>query len=258
MRRAIEALGARSSDLVAGLGRIALFGRDILVSLVRPPVRLQRILAEIYDAGVRSLPIVCTSGIAVGGVLALQGYNTLSRFGATENLGAVVGLSLIRELGPVLTGLLVTGRAGSANAAEIGTMVMSEQIDGIKTLAVDPIEFVVVPKAIALTLIMPLLSGLFIVFGVFGGWLVGIELLGLDGGIYLSSLENAVDFREDVGGSLLKALVFGMLVALIATYRGYSSERSTSGVSNATTTTVVSASVCIVFADYVITALWGF
>jgi phospholipid/cholesterol/gamma-HCH transport system permease protein len=257
IRRAIEVLGGRGLDVIAEMGRIAVFGGRILVTLVRPPVRFRRIVMEIYDCGVLSLAIVCTSGIAVGMVLALQGYNTLARFGAAENLGAVVGLSLIRELGPVLTGLLVTGRAGSAMAAEIGMMVATEQIDGIRTLAVDPLHFVVVPKAIAMSLVMPLLSCLFIVFAVFGGWLVGVEFLGLDGGVYLSSLEYSVDFREDVQGSLLKALVFGMLIALIATYRGFASARSAAGVSAATTSTVVRASVCIVIADYAITALWG-
>lgn len=257
MREAIEGLGTRSLNVVSELGRIALFGGRILVTLVQPPVRFRRIVMEIYDTGVLSLAIVCTSGIAVGMVLGLQGYNTLSRFGATQSLGAVVGLSLIRELGPVLTGLLVTGRAGSAMAAEIGMMVATEQIDGIRTLAVDPVHFVVVPKAIAMTLIMPLLSCLFIFFALFGGWLVGVQFLGLDGGVYLSSLENSVDFSEDVQGSLVKAVVFGMLVALIATYRGFTSERSTAGVSAATTATVVTASVCILLADYAITALLG-
>ena len=257
MRGAVEALGARSLDVIAELGRVARFGGRILASLVRPPLRLHRIVAETYQTGVLSLAIVCTSGIAVGMVLSLQGYNTLARFGATENLGAVVGLSLIRELGPVLTGLLVTGRAGSAMAAEIGMMTATEQIDGIRTLAVDPVHFVVVPKAIAMSLAMPLLSCLFIVFAVAGGWLVGVQFLGLDAGVYLSSLENSVDFREDVLGSLLKAVVFGMLLALIATYRGFSSARSTAGVSAATTSTVVTASVCILLADYAITAFLG-
>jgi phospholipid/cholesterol/gamma-HCH transport system permease protein len=257
MRGAVEALGARTLDVIAEAGRIALFAGRMLATLVRPPFRLRRVVAEIYETGVLSLAIVCTSGIAVGMVLGLQGYRTLTQFGASENLGAVVGLSLIRELGPVLTGLLVTGRAGSAMAAEIGMMTATEQIDGIRTLAVDPVHFVVVPKAIAMSLAMPLLSCLFIVFAIGGGWLVGVEFLGLDGGVYLSSLENSASFREDVSESLIKAVVFGMLLALIATYRGLTCERSTAGVSAATTSTVVTASVCILLADYAITALLG-
>src|SRR6185369_14602462 len=169
------------------------------------------------------LTIICVSGTAVGAVLGLQGYNTLIRFGAAESLGAVVGLSLIRELGPVLTALLATGRAGSATTAEIGAMVASEQLDGLRMMAVDPVHFVVAPKAVAMVTVMPLLSALFIVFGLFGGYLVGVTLMGLDAGRYMTSLESAVVFSDDVVGSLLKALVFGVLVGLIATYRVYDS-----------------------------------
>jgi phospholipid/cholesterol/gamma-HCH transport system permease protein len=142
-------------------------------------------------------------------------------------------------------------------AAEIGMMVATEQVDGMRTMAVDPLHFVVAPKALAMTLSMPLLAGLFIVFAIGGGYLVGVGFVGLDGGVYLSSLENAVEFGEDVLGSLLKAWVFGMIVALIATWRGTTTARSTAAVSAATTGTVVTASVTILLADYVITALWG-
>jgi phospholipid/cholesterol/gamma-HCH transport system permease protein len=256
-RRPIEALGARAAGLLLVLGSTAVFGARVTAALARPPYRLSRLVREVYDTGVLSLAIVCTSGLAVGMVLGLQGYNTLVRFGAEESLGAVVGLSLIRELGPVLTGLLVAGRAGSAMAAEIGMMVATEQVDGMRTMAVDPVHFVVAPKALAMTLAMPLLSALFIVFAIGGGYLVGVGFVGLDGGVYLSSLENAVEFGEDVLGSLLKAWVFGMIVALIATWRGITTGRSTAEVSAATTATVVHASVTILLADYVITALWG-
>jgi phospholipid/cholesterol/gamma-HCH transport system permease protein len=191
-------------------------------------------------------------------VLGLQLHNVLVRFGAEESLGAVVGLTLIRELGPVLTGLLVTGRAGSAMAAEISVMTATEQIDGMRTLAVDPMHYVVAPKALALTLSLPLLSCLFIVFAIFGAYLIGVELLGLDAGVYLSGLEQSVEFSNHVLGSLLKALVFGALVSLIATYRGYTSGRSAEAVGRSTTSTVVTASVCILLADYVVTALWEF
>jgi phospholipid/cholesterol/gamma-HCH transport system permease protein len=253
----IAALGARSIDLVGGLGRIARFFVATLAAAVRPPLRGRAILRETFDAGVLSLALVCGSGVAVGMVLGLQGYNTLVRFGAEQSLGAVVGLSLIRELGPVLTGLLVTGRAGSATAAGIGAMVQTEQLDGLRMMSIDPVHFVVYPKAVALVVAMPLLSALFIGFGVFGGYVVGVQLLGLDPGTYLSSLENAVDFRDDVLGSLLKAVVFGALVALVATYRGFTSTPTSEGVSRSTTSTVVVASVCILISDYFITALWG-
>jgi phospholipid/cholesterol/gamma-HCH transport system permease protein len=256
MRGALETLGRRSVGFVVELGRVSLFAPLVLAALFRLPVRLRRMVNEVYDAGVLSLPIVCTSALVVGMVLGLQGYNTLVRFGAEESLGAVVGLSLIRELGPVLTGLLVTGRAGSAAAAEIGAMVATQQLDGLRMMSIDPVHFVVMPKAVGLGLSMPLLSALFIVFGVFGGYVVGVLFLGLDGGTYLTSLESAVEFREDVVGSLIKAAAFGVLLGLIATYRGYTSAPTSAGVSAATTSTVVVTSVSILVFDYFITALW--
>jgi len=254
---AIRFLGRQTLDYVSALGRISRFGVDVVLNLFRPPRRIARIADAVYDLGFLSVVLIATSGFAVGAVLGLQGYTTLVRFGAEQSLGAVVGLSLIRELGPVLTGLLVTGRAGSAVAAEIGAMVATEQIDGLRMMSVNPIHFVVLPKALAMTLVMPLLSAIFIVCAIYGGYIVGVELLGLDGGTYLASLEESVDFREDVVGSVMKAWIFGMIVGLIATYRGYTSEPNAAGVSRATTSTVVIASVTILFSDYFITALWG-
>jgi phospholipid/cholesterol/gamma-HCH transport system permease protein len=190
-------------------------------------------------------------------VLGLQGYNTLSRFGAAESLGTVVGLSLIRELGPVLTSLLVTGRAGSAIAAELGAMVATQQLDGLRMLSIDPVHFVAAPKALAMAIAMPLLSALFIVSGLWGGYIVGVQFLGIDGGAYLAGLENSIRFGDDVLGSVLKSTIFGLLVGLIATFRGYTSEPNAAGVSRATNATVVAASVSTLIFDYFITALWG-
>jgi phospholipid/cholesterol/gamma-HCH transport system permease protein len=257
VRASIERLGGAASGFVLALGRVTRFGARIVVTAAGS-LRGRRILDELYQIGVLSLSIICVSGIAVGMVLGLQGYNTLVRFGAEESLGAVVGLSLVRELGPVLTALLVTGRAGSAVTAELGAMVVTEQLDGLRMMSIDPVDFVVKPKAIAMVLSMPLLSALFIVLGLFGGWIVGVVFLGGDGGRYLSALESAVEFREDVVGSLLKALVFGILVALISTHRGYTCRPNAAGVSAATTSTVVVASVATLVFDYFITALWRF
>jgi phospholipid/cholesterol/gamma-HCH transport system permease protein len=254
---AVRALGLRSLGVLVELGRIARFQLAIGVALVLPRYRVRRILYEVFDAGVLSLAIICLSGLTVGAVLGLQGYYNLSRFGAEGSLGAVVGLSLIRELGPVLTALLFTGRAASAQAAQIASMVQTGQLDGLRMMSIDPIDFVVSPKALAMVLAMPLLNGLFVAFAVLGGYLIGVAYLGLDGGQYLTSLEEAVDFENDVAGSLLKSLVFGGLVALIATYRGSTAEPTAAGVSRATTGTVVTASVCVLVFDYVITALWG-
>jgi phospholipid/cholesterol/gamma-HCH transport system permease protein len=233
------------------------FGVYVVETSARRPWRVRRLLDEMYGVGVLSLAIVTVSGLTVGMVLGLQGYNTLVRFGAEESLGAVVGLSLIRELGPVLTALVVTGRAGSAIAAEIGAMVATEQLDGLKMMSIDPVDFVVSPKAAAMVLTMPLLSALFIVVALGGGYLVGVIFLGVDGGAYVSSLESAVEFSEDVLGSFVKSFVFGVLVGLIATYRGFTAEPHSAGVSAATTSTVVIGSLATLIFDYFITALWG-
>jgi phospholipid/cholesterol/gamma-HCH transport system permease protein len=257
MLDAVRALGLRSLEVVAEHGRIARFGGSLLRATLAPPARPGRVVQEIFDIGVLSLVIICISGAAVGMVLGLQGYNTLVRFGAEQSLGALVGLSLVRELGPVLTGLLVTGRAGSAVAAEIGTMVATEQLDGLRMMSVDPVHLVAMPKAVAMMIAMPLLSALFTTCGILGGYLAGVRILGVDSGTYFSSLEGAVVFRDDIVGSLLKAVIFGVIVGLIATYRGYTSRPTSAGVSASTTGTVVVASVTILISDYFITALWG-
>jgi phospholipid/cholesterol/gamma-HCH transport system permease protein len=258
LQSAIERLGAAATNLVFELGRMASFLAVLVVQLLKPPFRFRRLVRETYDSGVLSLALVCASGLTVGLVLGLQLHSVLVRFGAEESLGAAIGLTLIRELGPVLTGLLVTGRAGSAMATEIAVMTATEQIDGMRTMAIDPMHFVVGPKALAITLAMPLLSSLFIVFSIIGAYLVAVQLLGLDAGVYFSSMDDAVEFRTDIVGSLLKALVFGALIALVATFRGYHSGRSAEAVGRATTSTVVTASVCILLADYVVTSLWEF
>jgi phospholipid/cholesterol/gamma-HCH transport system permease protein len=254
---AVEDLGFRTVSLVGHLGRMAAFIGAIALQTVRPPWRFRRLVGEVFDVGVLSLAIVCLSGATVGAVLGLQGYTTLSRFGAENSLGAVVGLSLVRELGPVLTALLVTGRAGSAMAAEIASMVTTEQLDGLRMMSIDPVDFVVKPKALAMLIAMPMLNALFICFALFGGYLVGVELLGLDGGTYVTSMEDAITWEDDVAGTLLKSGVFGALVGFIATYRGYTATPTSAGVSAATTGTVVVGSVTVLLFDYVITALWG-
>ena len=253
----VQDLGWAVIRFVADLGSLALFGLRILRVALVPPVRVGRFVDELFKLGVLSLLVICVCGLAVGMVLGLQGYNTLVRFGAEQSLGAVVGLSLIRELGPVLTALLATGRAGSATTAEIGTMVATEQLDALRMMSVDPVDLVVTPRAVAMVCVMPLLSALFIVCGLFGGFAVGVGLMGIDPGSYMGSLRSSVDFHDDVLGSLLKAVVFGVLVGLIATYRGYTAAPTSAGVGSATTATVVVASVSILIFDYFITALWG-
>jgi phospholipid/cholesterol/gamma-HCH transport system permease protein len=254
---ALADLGFAAVRFVTDLGGLARFAAQIGRAALAPPLRVRLFVDELFKLGVLSLVIICVCGLAVGMVLSLQGYNTLVRFGAEQSLGAVVGLSLIRELGPVLTALLATGRAGSATTAEIGTMVATEQLDALRMMSIDPIDLVATPRALAMTAVMPLLSALFIVCGLFGGYLVGVGLMGVDAGSYMSSLEAAVDFHDDVLVSLLKALIFGVLVGLIATYRGHTTAPTSAGVGAATTSTVVVASVSILIFDYFITALWG-
>jgi phospholipid/cholesterol/gamma-HCH transport system permease protein len=257
MLELIRRVGWRTVANVHQLGGIARFGARMAYETFAPPWRLRRLIDEIYITGVLSLAIVLLSGAVVGGVLGLQGYITLERFGAEQSLGGLVGLSLVREFGPVLTALLVAGRAGSAVAAEIGAMVATEQLDGLRMMSIDPVDYVTQPKALALTLSMPLLSAMFVVVGIAGGYVVGVGLLGIDGGTYITSVESNITFSNEVVGSVLKSIVFGMVVALIATWRGYTSAPNAAGVSRATTGAVVQASVATLMFDYVITALWG-
>jgi phospholipid/cholesterol/gamma-HCH transport system permease protein len=255
--RGVRALGRRALAATDDLGSMGVFALWVVRCAVTPPIRGRRFVEELYNQGVLSLVIVCVSGLAVGMVLGLQGYSTLVRFGAESSLGALVGLSLIRELGPVITGLLVTGRAGSATAAEIGSMAVTEQLDGLRMLAIDPVHLIVTPKALAMVAAVPLLTALFIVCGVYGGYVVGVGVMHVDAGAYMSSLRDSVTFRDDVAGSIVKSIAFGVLIGLISTFRGYTSARTAEGVSAATTATVVVGSVSILLFDYVVTALWG-
>jgi phospholipid/cholesterol/gamma-HCH transport system permease protein len=257
MKTFIAAIGAAVLRFLGQLGDMAVFGASIVRTMVLPPYRGGLLADEILKSGVLSLVIIGVSGLAVGMVLGLQGYNTLVRFGAEESLGAAVGLTIIRELGPVLSALLATGRAGSATTAEIGTMVATSQLDGLRMMSIHPMDYVIRPRALALLLVMPLLSALFICASIFGGYLVGVGLMGIDAGTYMTGLIDSVTFRDDIAGSLLKSMVFGSLVGLIATYRGYHAKPTSVGVSSATTSTVVTASVAILITDYFITALWG-
>jgi phospholipid/cholesterol/gamma-HCH transport system permease protein len=253
----IQNLGFWTLQVAEHFGRITRFGFRISLALLTRPYRIRRLSTDMFDAGVLSLPVVCLSGVVIGGTLSLLGYTTLVRFGAEEALGALVGISIIRELGPVLTALLVAGRAGSAITAEIATMVTTEQLDGLRMMSVDPVEFVISPKALALLLVMPLLTGFFIVFALAGAYGLAIGMLGVDGGSFSSSMQGAVEFSKDIVGSFGKAIIFGTLTGLIATYRGYTSEPTAAGVSASTTGTVVIASVAILIFDFFFNSLWG-
>lgn len=252
----LAGLGAWTVGILGSLGQLSHFSGQIVLSAFNP-FRGRRLVEELYRIGVRSLAVILLSGFVVGAVMGLQGYTTLSRFGAEDLLGSGVALVLIRELGPVVTSLLVTGRAGSSITAGIGAMNATEQLDGLRMMSVNPIGFVVAPNAMAMIVAMPLLSALFIVSGLLGGYVVGAELLGVDPGRYLTGIESVITFRDDVAGSLLKSLIFGTLVALVSTYKGYTADRNAQGVSDATTNTVVIGSVWTLVLNYFFTALWS-
>jgi len=217
--------------------------------------RFHLTIREIYFTGVMSLIIILVSGLFVGMVLGLQGYDTLVRYGSSEALGVLVSLSLVRELGPVVAGLLFASRAGSAITAEIGLMKATEQLSAMEMMAVDPIARVVAPRFWAGVISMPLLAALFSAMGVFGGYLVGVRLIGVDEGSFWSQMQAAVDFREDVLNGVIKSLVFGVAVTWIAVYEGYDAPPTAEGVSGATTRTVVTSSLAILALDFVLTAL---
>jgi len=217
--------------------------------------RFHLTIREIYFTGVLSLIIILVSGLFVGMVLGLQGYDTLVRYGSSEALGVLVSLSLVRELGPVVAGLLFASRAGSAITAEIGLMKATEQLSAMEMMAVDPIARVVAPRFWAGVISMPLLAALFSAMGVFGGYLVGVRLIGVDEGSFWSQMQAAVDFREDVLNGVIKSLVFGVAVTWIAVYEGYDAPPTAEGVSGATTRTVVTSSLAILALDFVLTVL---
>ncbi|MSQ72055.1 MAG: lipid asymmetry maintenance ABC transporter permease subunit MlaE [Betaproteobacteria bacterium] len=217
--------------------------------------RFHLTIREIYFAGVLSLIIILVSGLFVGMVLGLQGYETLARYGSSDALGVLVSLSLVRELGPVIAGLLFASRAGSAITAEIGLMKATEQLAAMEMMAVDPIARVIAPRLWAGIISMPLLAALFSAMGVFGGYLVGVKLIGVDEGSFWSQMQAAVDFREDILNGIIKSLVFGVAVTWIAVFEGYDAPPTAEGVSRATTRTVVTSSLAILALDFVLTAL---
>ena len=206
--------------------------------------RLHLTIREIYFSGVMSLVIILISGLFVGMVLALQGFDVLQRYGADQSLGVLVALSLVRELGPVVAGLLFASRAGSAITAEIGLMEM---------MAIDPLARVVAPRFWGGVISMPLLAALFSTLGVFGAYLVGVRLIGIDAGAFWGNMQSAVDFRQDVGNGIIKSVVFGVAVSLIAVFEGYNAKPTAEGVSSATTRTVVLSSLAILALDFVLT-----
>lgn len=255
LRGSLERLGQTFTAKIWRLGYAARFFVYILLHSGTALRRFQLTVREIYFAGVLSLIIILVSGLFVGMVLGLQGYDTLQRYGSSEALGILVALSLVRELGPVVAGLLFASRAGSAITAEIGLMKATEQIAAMEMMAVDPIARVVAPRFWAGVISMPLLAALFSAMGIFGGYLVGVQLIGVDEGAFWSQMQASVDVREDILNGVIKSLVFGIAVTWIAVFEGYDAPPTAEGVSGATTRTVVTSSLAILALDFVLTAL---
>lgn len=259
MQRVLELMRALGARIVnSWIWRLGFACRFLWIILKESGPSFRRFhltIREIYFAGVLSLVIILVSGLFVGMVLGLQGYDTLVRYGSSEALGVLVSLSLVRELGPVVAGLLFASRAGSAITAEIGLMKATEQLAAMEMMAVDPVARVVAPRFWAGVISMPLLAALFSAMGVFGGYLVGVRLIGVDEGSFWSQMQAAVDFREDVLNGFIKSLVFGVAVSWIAVFEGYDAPPTAEGVSGATTRTVVTSSLAILALDFVLTAL---
>ncbi len=248
-------LGRKTLDSFGRLGRATLFLLRALAGLPSLLPRPTLVIQQLYSIGVLSLLIIVVSGVFVGMVLALQGYNTLVTFGAEQSLGVLVALSLLRELGPVVTALLFAGRAGSALTAEIGLMKTTEQLSGMEMMAVDPMKRVVAPRLLAGFIAMPLLAAIFSFLGIMGAYVVSVATLGVDDGAFWSQMQSAVDFREDVMNGVIKSLVFGFVASWIAVFEGYDCEPTSEGVSRATTRTVVHTSLAVLGLDFVLTAV---
>ena len=255
MLDALQNLGRLTLRFFERLGRGNLFLMQTLAQVPGTLLRPGLVLVQTYSVGVLTLLIILVSGLFVGMVLGLQGYNTLVDFGAEESLGVVVALSLVRELGPVVAALLFAGRAGSALTAEIGLMKATEQLAGMEMMAVDPLRRVIAPRFVAGFLSLPLLAAIFSAVGIYGGHFVGVGLLGVDDGAFWSQMQASVDLRGDIYNGVIKSIVFGFVAVWIALFEGYDAVPTAEGVSRATTRTVVHTALAVLGLDFVLTAL---
>ena len=247
-------IGYEVRSKLADLGNAArLFVR--LLALVGPTLkRFSLVRDQIHFLGNYSLALIGVSGLFVGFVLGLQGYYTLQRYGSSEALGMLVALSLVRELGPVVTALLFAGRAGTSLTAGIGLMKAGEQLSAMELMAVDPVQRILAPRFWAGVITMPLLAALFSAVGVIGGWIVGVLMIGVDSGAFWSQMQGGVDVWRDVGNGVVKSVVFGFTVSFVALLQGYEAQPTPEGVARATTRTVVAASLAVLALDFLLTA----
>ena len=250
----IRAIGSRTIETIWRFGAMMRFFWLILIHSTMSFRRPSLTIRETYFSGVMSLVIIMVSGLFVGMVLSLQGYETLLKYGAQEQMGVLTALSLVRELGPVVAALLFASRAGSAITAEIGLMKATEQLKAMDMMAVDPIARVVAPRFWAGVLSMPLLAALFSFSGILGGYLVAVLLTGIDAGVFWGNMQAAVDVRYDILNGVIKSVIFGIAISIIATFEGFDAEPTAEGVSAATTRTVVTAALSVLALDLMLTA----
>ncbi len=253
MKQYLEGLGRFAGSFIDSVGLIATMFLKTLVYTFTPPIKFRNIFKQMEFVGVQSLFVVILTGFFTGGVLALQGFDALKRFGAESMVGPTVALSMARELGPVLTGLMVTGRAGSAMATELGTMRVTEQIDALSTMAINPVKYLVVPRILAGVLMFPVLTIITDFVGVLGGYMVGVKLMGINSGVYIG---RTIDFVEvgDISVGLYKSVVFGLLSTLVACHYGFHTTGGAEGVGKSATSAVVTGSILILISDYFISS----
>lgn len=251
----ITSLGRKSIKTIGAMGYAAIILFQALRFDPRDKAFLKQLVYQLYAVGVRSLSIIVVAGFFVGMVLGLQGYNILSKFGSTSALGIMVALTLLRELGPVLAGLLFAGRAGSALTAEIGLMKATEQLDAMDMMGVDPVAKVVRPRLWAGIISMPLLATIFSLVGIWGGAFVSVDLLAIDDGAFWGNMQASVSFSHDVLNGVIKSFVFGLVITWIAVYQGYASQPTAAGIAKSTTQTVVISSLSLLGLDFIMTAL---
>jgi len=249
----ISWLGDYTLRRVSYVGRMGQFLLLAIMATLTPPIKVRRVIKQIHFIGWQSMTVILLTGGFTGMVLALQGFHSLKRVGSEAFLGPLVALTLIRELGPVIAALMVTGRAGSAITAEIGVMRISDQIDAIELMGLNPMRYLVVPNLIAAIISMPLLAGIFDLVGIYGGYLVGVKILGLSPGTYFGEITTYLDL-DDILGGFYKALSFGVILAWICCFKGYNTRFGAEGVSRSTTEAVVLTSVLILVWDYFMTA----
>jgi len=255
MLKAVQSLGRNTLAFVAKVGSAAIFLGQSLIGRPQPIAGSKRLIKQLYEVGVLSLPIIVLSAIFIGMVLALQGYNILVRFGADRALGELVALAMVRELGPVVAALLFAGRAGSALTAELGLMKTTEQLASMEMMGVDPLRRVIAPRFWAGQLSLPLLTLIFSAIAICGGYLVGVEWLKVDAGAFWSNMQAAVDFHEDIMNGVIKSVIFGTVVTWIAVFQGVDCPPTAEGISRSTTKTVVYSSLAVLGLDFFLTAV---